>query len=71
MVVDAVAVDAMGQTSANGVFAAGDVSGQMQSVANAVAGGSRAAAMIVHAIATEARSGAASGFGDVVHRDEA
>lgn len=67
LVVDAVAVDATGRTSTDHVFAAGDVTGQMQSVANAVAGGSRAAAMIVHAIANEPDSGG----GGVVHRHEA
>jgi thioredoxin reductase len=45
--VDAVEVDQAFHTSVPGLFAAGDVSAQMPSVANAVAAGSTAAAMIV------------------------
>lgn len=45
---DAVEVDATLNTGVPGLYAAGDVSGQMPSVANAVAAGSRAAATIVH-----------------------
>lgn len=48
---DAIDVDAQLRTSAGGVFAAGDVSVQMPSVANAIAAGSIAAAMIVHDVA--------------------
>lgn len=48
---DAIDVDAQLRTSAGGVFAAGDVSVQMPSVANAIAAGSVAAAMIVHDVA--------------------
>jgi thioredoxin reductase len=44
----AVAVDAMLRTTVPGLLAAGDVAGEMPSVANAVAAGSRAAAVIVH-----------------------
>ena len=46
--VDAVEVDQMFHTSVPGLFAAGDVSSQMPSVANAVAAGSGAEAAIVH-----------------------
>jgi len=45
--VDAVEVDPRFQTSVPGLFAAGDLSAQMPSVANAVATGANAAAMIV------------------------
>ena len=38
-----------------GVSAAGDVSGRMPSVANAIAAGSSAAAMIVHGLMAELR----------------
>jgi thioredoxin reductase len=48
--VDALEVDPKLQTSVPGLFAAGDVSAQMQSVAIAVAAGSTAAAMIVHSL---------------------
>lgn len=44
---EALATDAALRTSVAGVFAAGDVTGQMPSVANAVASGSNAAAAIV------------------------
>ena len=47
-VVDAIEVDAMFGTSVPGLFAAGDVSAKMPSVANAIAAGSSAAAAIVH-----------------------
>jgi thioredoxin reductase len=60
LVADAVAVDKSFQTSVPGLFAAGDVSGQMQSVANAVAAGSGAAAMVVHHLVAEAYSPAPS-----------
>jgi thioredoxin reductase len=48
---DALAVDAFLHTTAPGVFAAGDVTGKMPSVANSIAAGSVAAAMIVHDLA--------------------
>jgi thioredoxin reductase len=54
VVVDALEVDPAFHTSAPGLSAAGDLSGQMQSVANAVASGSSAAAMIVHDLALQA-----------------
>jgi len=44
----ALAADGMGQTTVPGLFAAGDVTGTMPSVANAVAAGARVAAAIVH-----------------------
>jgi thioredoxin reductase len=53
VVADALQVDPMLQTTAPGVSAAGDLSGQMPSVANAVAAGSNAAAMIVHSLMEE------------------
>ena len=53
IVVDAVKVDPTFETSAPGVSAAGDVCGQMPSVANSVAAGSSAAAMIVHGLMEE------------------
>jgi thioredoxin reductase len=53
LVADAVEVDERFAASVPGVSAAGDASGQMQSVANAVAAGSTAAAMIVHALVAE------------------
>ena len=54
VVADAVEVDESFHSSVPGVSAAGDVSGRMPSVANAIAAGSSAAAMIVHGLATEA-----------------
>jgi thioredoxin reductase len=54
VVVDAVEIDRGFHTSVPGLFAAGDVSPQMPSVANAVAAGSSAAAMIVHDSMAEA-----------------
>jgi thioredoxin reductase len=53
LVMDAVEVDQGFNSSVAGLSAAGDVSGQMQSVANAIAAGSTAAAMIVHGLMTE------------------
>ena len=47
---DAVDVDAWLQTSVPGVAAAGDVTGTMPSVANAIAAGSNAAAAIVRSL---------------------
>ena len=52
--VDAIEIDPTFHTSVLGLSAAGDVSSQMQSVANAVASGSTAAAMIVHDLMAEA-----------------
>jgi thioredoxin reductase len=60
VVADAVVVDKSFQTSVPGLFAAGDVTTQMPSVANAVAAGSGAAAMVVHSLAAEAYSPAPS-----------
>jgi thioredoxin reductase len=55
VVVDALEVDEMFHTSVSGLSAAGDASGEkMPSVANAVAAGSSAAAVIVHDLALEA-----------------
>ncbi len=54
VVVDAVEVDPMFETSVTGLSAAGDLSSHMPSVANAVAAGSSAAAMIVHGLVSEA-----------------
>jgi len=51
---DAFGVDAMHRTSAPGVFAAGDASEQMPSVANAIAAGSKAAAAVVGDLMAEA-----------------
>ena len=50
-------VDARYSTSVPGLFAAGDVSAQMPSVANAVAAGAGAAAMVVHDVALGAPAG--------------
>ncbi len=50
---DAVDVDAWLQTSVPGVAAAGDVTGTMPSVANAIAAGSNAAAAIVRSLVAE------------------
>jgi thioredoxin reductase len=58
--VDAIEVDPMFHTSVPGLFAAGDLSSQMQSVANAVAAGSSAAGMIVHGLVSEAHGLTAS-----------
>ncbi|MET0835875.1 MAG: hypothetical protein ABWY97_03760 [Thermoleophilaceae bacterium] len=54
VVVDGLELDQAFHTSAPGLSAAGDLSGQMPSVANAVAAGSSAAAMIVNDLALEA-----------------
>jgi thioredoxin reductase len=50
---DAPEVDPLGQTSVPGLFAAGDLTGRMPSVANAIASGSAAAAGVVHSLADE------------------
>jgi len=47
---EAVQVDSMGKTSVPGLSAAGDLNSQMPSVANAIAAGSNAAAMVVHGL---------------------
>jgi thioredoxin reductase len=52
--VERLEVDSTFQTTVPGLFAAGDVSAQAPSVANAVAAGSTAAAMIVHGLMGEA-----------------
>jgi thioredoxin reductase len=54
VMVDALELDPAFHASVPGLSAAGDLSGQMPSVANAVASGSSAAAMIVHDLANEA-----------------
>ena len=54
LVADAVEVDPMFQTSVPGLSAAGDAIAQMQSVANAIAAGSTAAAVLVHGLVAEA-----------------
>ena len=63
--VDSIAVDPKFQTSVPGLFAAGDATAQMPSVANAVSTGSTAAAMVVQSLMAEAHGlepvGAASG----------
>ena len=51
---DALEVDPMLRTTASGLFAAGDVSAKMPSVANAIAAGSTAAAVVVHDLMSEA-----------------
>jgi thioredoxin reductase len=53
LVADAIEVDRAFHTAVPGLSAAGDVTAQMQSVANAVAAGSGAAAMIVHDLMAE------------------
>jgi thioredoxin reductase len=60
---NAIEVDPTFHTSVPGLLAAGDVSAQMQSVANAVAAGSTAAAMIVHGLMVEAHGLAPVGAG--------
>jgi thioredoxin reductase len=63
VVVDAIEVDAAFHTNVPGIFAAGDVSPQMPSVANAVAAGSSAAARIVHDLIAEAHGPTPVGAG--------
>jgi thioredoxin reductase len=58
-----VAVDAASATTVPGVFAAGDVTGRMPSVANAVAAGSSAAAMVVNDLMSEAHGRIPAGAG--------
>jgi thioredoxin reductase len=58
---DAIVVDAQGMTGAGGVSAAGDVTGDMPSVANAIAAGAKAAAMLVGAASAEAGRATAAG----------
>jgi thioredoxin reductase len=55
VVADALAVDAAFATTVPGMFAAGDVGAVMPSVANAVASGHTAAAMLVQSLMTEPR----------------
>ncbi len=50
---DALVIDGMQATTAEGVFAAGDVANPMPSVAAAVAMGQKAAAMVVHSLLVE------------------
>lgn len=50
---ESVAVDPMGTTAVPGLSAAGDLSGGMPSVANAIAAGAKAAAVMVHGLAEE------------------
>jgi thioredoxin reductase len=59
LVADAIEVDEGFHSSVAGVSAAGDTSGQMQSVANAIAAGSNAAAMIVHGLMNDYAASAA------------
>jgi thioredoxin reductase len=59
LVADAIQVDEGFHSSVAGVSAAGDASGQMQSVANAIAAGSNAAAMIVHGLMNDYAESAA------------
>ena len=61
LMADAIDVDRMHATSAPGVLAAGDVSGIMPSVANAVAAGSTAAAAVVRGLVVDARDAATAG----------
>jgi thioredoxin reductase len=60
LVADAVQVDEGFHSSVPGVSATGDASGQMQSVANAIAGGSTAAAIIVHGLMSDYAASAAA-----------
>ena len=60
---DAVDVDAMFATGTPGLSAAGDLSAQLPSVANAVAAGNNAAAMIVQGLMAEAHGLAPVGAG--------
>ena len=61
MVADGVEVDGSFQTSVEGLYAAGDLTGRMQSVANSIAAGSSAAAMIVHSLVVPVESGVSTG----------
>jgi thioredoxin reductase len=63
MAADALVVDALQQTTAPGVLAAGDVLGVMPSVPNAIAAGAKAAAMTVRSLALEAAEAAISPAG--------
>jgi thioredoxin reductase len=49
---DALAVDAFARTDVPGLLAAGDVTGRMPSVANAIAAGAQAAASVVQVVST-------------------
>ena len=48
LAVDAIQTDGMSRTTVTHLYAAGDITGDMPSVANAIAAGSKAAATIVH-----------------------
>jgi thioredoxin reductase len=61
LVADAIEVDETLHASVPGLHAAGDVTGRMQSVANAIALGSMAAAMVVHGLMLESPELAAAG----------
>jgi thioredoxin reductase len=63
VVADALEVDAKHCTTVPGLFAAGDASVQMPSVATAVAAGSTAAAMIVQSLMAQAHDPVAAGAG--------
>ncbi len=65
---DAVAVDAAFATSVPGLFAAGDNSAAMPSVANAVASGNTAAGMLVQSLMTAPGGLAASAAGSSAAR---
>ena len=72
---DALAVDAMFATTAEGVYAAGDTSAQMQSVALAIAAGATAAAGVVRDLMSEngkcaLSSGAVVPSADTVPQEE-
>jgi thioredoxin reductase len=57
--VDRLAVDSTFATNVPGLYAAGDLAGRMPSVANAIASGSTAAAMIVQALTADVSFGSA------------
>ena len=63
VVADALEVDAKLCTTVPGLFAAGDVSVQMPNVANAVAAGSTAAAMVVQSLMAQPHEAVAAGAG--------
>ena len=60
LVADAIEVDQGFHSNVAGLSAAGDATGQMQSVANAIAAGSNAAAMVVHDLMEDYAASAAS-----------
>ncbi|MBB4662213.1 NAD(P)/FAD-dependent oxidoreductase [Conexibacter arvalis] len=61
---DAVVVDPFNQTDVPGLAAAGDLTGAMPSVANAVAAGAQAAAFVVHGLMDEQAAGEPVGVSD-------